>query len=123
MYGFVILGTILLLLTATIVRAAIRAGEDTGTALDPTERRDAAIEALRDLELEFQTGKLTDSEYQEMRLRLEREALRARDEAAGSTATSAPAIDPPDEAASFCPSCGVSLVGDESFCSACGARV
>lgn len=125
MYGFVILGTILLLLTATIVRAAIRAGEDTGTALDPTERRDAAVEALRDLELEFQTGKLTEGEYRDMRRRLEREAIRARDEAEGG-APPEPTVSPSalsDESSRVCRSCGGSLAGDESFCSNCGAQV
>ena len=120
MYGFVILGTILLLLTATIVRAAVRAGDDTGTALAPAERRDAAIEALRDLELEFQTGKLTEGEYRDMRRRLESEALRSRDEAEDPTESSAPAAEEP---ASFCRTCGVSLAGAESFCSACGGKV
>jgi len=137
-YGFVLLGTILVLLTLTIIRAAVRAGDDTGTALDASERRDAAIEALRDIELEFQTGKLTDGEYQQMRRRLEREALQARDRVEGSSDaggagraadTSAPAADTSASATDslaaprFCTSCGGSLDGKESFCPACGGKV
>ncbi|WP_419939898.1 hypothetical protein [Candidatus Palauibacter sp.] len=53
MTGFALFGGILLVLLITIIWAAIRAGEDTGAALGAAERRDAAIEALRDLELEY----------------------------------------------------------------------
>lgn len=120
-----ILGTILLLLTMTIVRAAIRAGDDTGTALDPTERRDAAVEALRDLELEFQTGKLTEDEYRDMRRRLEREALRARDEAEGAARPepTGSTTDRADPSPRFCRTCGGSLGAGASFCSNCGGEV
>ena len=113
MSGFVIFGGILVVLLSTIVWAAFRAGEDTGVALDPAERRDAAIEALRDLELEFHTGKLTREEYGAMRGRLEAAALAARDEAAESGT-------PVGEAAT-CAACTAPLEGGEAFCSSCGA--
>ena len=112
MSGFVLFGGILVVLLSTIVWAAFRAGEDTGVALDPGERRDAAIEALRDLELEFQTGKLSREEYEVMRGRLEVEALAARDEAAeGGTAGGT----------TTCPACATPLDGGEAFCPSCGA--
>lgn len=104
MSGFVLFGGMLAVLLVVIVWAALRSGADTGVALDPVERRDAAVEALRDLELEYRTGKLTDDEYASVRARLERTALQARDEAAEAG----------------CPGCGASLSGDEAFCPVCG---
>lgn len=113
MSGFVLFGGILVVLLSTIVWAAVRAGEDTGVALDPEERRDAAIEALRDLELEFQTGKLSPEEYTTMRGRLEVEALTARNEAAeGGTAGGE---------TTACAACAAPLEGPEAFCPSCGA--
>ncbi|MYA32395.1 MAG: hypothetical protein F4Y33_01805 [Gemmatimonadales bacterium] len=82
MTGFILFGVILTVLLATIIWAAIRSGEDTGASLGAAERRDAAIEALRDLELEYRTGKLREDEYQATRARLERAAIDARDAAA-----------------------------------------
>ena len=121
MTGFVLFGGILLVLLATIIWAAIRGGEDTGAPLGAAERRDAAIEALRDLELEYRTGKLTVEEYGTVRGRLEREAVEARDAAASGAGREAAArrADAP-EAAGTCPDCEAPLVGDETFCPTCG---
>lgn len=124
MTGFFIFGGILVVLLATVVWAAIRGGEDTGVALDPAERRDAAIEALRDLELEYRTGKLTAAEYGSVRARLERAAIEARDAAAsgaGRAAAAASADGIGGEA--FCTACGAPLAGGEAFCAACGASL
>ena len=107
MTGFAIFGTLLVILLTAIIRAAVRAGEDTGAALRADERRDAAIEALRELELEYRTGKVTEDEYEALRARLEGEAVAARN-AAGA----------PD-----CAHCGETLLGRESFCPACGVAV
>ena len=121
MTGFVLFGGILVVLLATIIWAAIRSGEDTGASLDPAERRDAAIEALRDLELEYRTGKLREDEYRSTRARLERAAIDARDAAAQDRTT-----EPPPTAAKApasprpCPECAAPLTGDESFCPTCG---
>lgn len=121
MTGFVLFGLILLVLLSTIIRAAIRAGEDTGAPLAAPERRNAAIEALRDLELEYRTGKLSDEEYRTVRRRLEREAIAARDDAAGSGLRDAggEGTPPPPE----CPDCTAPLGGDEAFCPACGTAL
>jgi rubrerythrin len=105
--GFYAFGSVIVLLLTAIIWAAVRAGRDTGAALAPEERVDAAIEALRQLELEYQTGKLSDEEYGALRTRLEREALDARDA----------------RPSGFCPECGHSLEGDETFCPACGHHV
>lgn len=104
MTGFAVFGLVLALLLSVIIWAAVRAGSDTGAELDPAERRDAAIEALRELEFEYRTGKLSEEEYVEIRRRIEVEAITARD-AAPATA---------------CPECGELRTGDASFCGGCG---
>ncbi|WP_420439086.1 hypothetical protein [Candidatus Palauibacter sp.] len=121
MTGFVLFGGILLVLLITIIWAAIRAGEDTGASLGAAERRDAAIEALRDLELEYRTGKLGEEEYGTLRARLERTAIDARDAAARGGSRD-PAPEPPESAASPgpCSECAAPLTGDEAFCPTCG---
>ena len=121
MTGFVLFGGILAVLLATIIWAAIRSGEDTGASLGPAERRDAAIEALRDLELEYRTGKLREDEYRSTRARLERTAIEARDAAARGTATEpAPTRVKVSPTPHPCPECAAPLTGDESFCPTCG---
>ena len=122
MTGFVLFGGILVVLLATIIWAAIRSGEDTGASLGAAERRDAAIEALRDLELEYRTGKLGEDEYRATRARLERAAIDARD-----AADRGPVTDPPPTPTKApasprpCPECAAPLTGDEAFCPTCGA--
>ena len=126
MTGFVLFGGILVVLLVTIIWAAIRSGEDTGAALGAAERRDAAIEALRDLELEYRTGKLREDEYHSTRGRLERAAINARDDAARDDAARGRATDPappPTKAQPSprpCPECAAPLTGDEAFCPTCG---
>ncbi len=110
MTAFVIFGSVLILLATAIILAAIRA-EREGSAPDASERLDAAVEALRELEFEYGTGKVADDEYRSMRARLEREALDARDALRGHG--------PPP----MCPSCAADLTGRETFCPACGQRV
>ena len=121
MTGFILFGVILAVLLATIIWAAIRSGEDTGAALGAAERRDAAIEALRDLELEYRTGKVQEEEYRATRARLERAAVDARDAAArGPAEASAPEPREPAASPRKCPACPEVLVGGEAFCPTCG---
>ncbi|MDH3734451.1 MAG: hypothetical protein OEU54_13005 [Gemmatimonadota bacterium] len=104
MTGFVVFGSILVLLVTVIIWSAVRAGRDASTRLNPEERRDAAIEALREVEFEYRTGKLSQEEYGELRRRIEREAIAARD----------------DTPLDLCRGCGTGRDGDAAFCASCG---
>lgn len=107
MTAFVLFGVVLVLLATAILWSAIRSGarEEPSAA----ERRDAAIEALRQLELERDTGLLTEEEYAEIRPRLAGEALRARDAA--------------ERAERRCPACGAAGGEEGLFCPRCGVEI
>lgn len=77
----------------------------------PEERKEQAIEALRELEFEYQTGKVSDEDYAKLRARYAKAAVAARDDLGER-------IDP-----GACSSCGAARKEGASFCSTCGARL
>jgi hypothetical protein len=120
MISYVLFGGVLLLLTVAVLLAAVRSGAR-GAAGDSVQaRKDSAIEALRVLEFEYQTGKVSEDEYRPLRRRLELEAVQARD-AMRSDPDPDAATDEPTEAE--CGGCGRRLTGEESFCPACGTAL
>ncbi len=149
MSGFALFGALLLLLATAVVWAALRSSGRSVPTDRGAARRDAAIEALRELEFERETGKLPEEEYRRLRGRLEREAVRARDAALeagprpGSTAAGEPDAPPSDASRSdappsdvpaaaepasggaeaACPSCQRPLEGGEKFCPSCGTSL
>jgi hypothetical protein len=129
---------------AMVLRPLVREAEESPTpspAPSPQAPEQAsAVEALREIEFDRATGKLSDSDYASLRATYTREALtemRARDRAAG------PAVDAPPGAAIVtplsgaddaveaalrdyraraprCPVHGARPQGDARFCSDCG---
>lgn len=93
-------------------------------------RKEATLIALKDLEFDFKTGKIDDSDYGEVKTGLEAEAMEIlrnielldkgapQPAAAGSGA----AQDRP-RAKNFCHNCGAPAGKSHKFCSACGARL
>lgn len=134
MIGYLLFGGILVLLAIAVVAAALRGGTGESAVAAPARaRQDVAIEALRALEFEFQTGKLSDDEYARLRRELEIEAVRARDDAradprgtrAGAEAegTGAGAGETATGRSPACANCGAGLEGGESFCPRCGTAL
>lgn len=133
MIGYLLFGGILILLATAVVAAALRSGRsgtrDQAIADPARARQDVAIEALRTLEFEFQTGKLSEEEYGRLRRELEVEAVRARDDArAGEPGEPDEGIDAGagEEGAAgvrTCINCGNELEGGESFCPSCGSAL
>lgn len=96
-----------------------------------------ALLALKEIEFDRETGKLSDADYQELKQKYTAEALtalraeEARGEAPGDIEAliahrvralrSAAATAPPG--APSCPSCGPRPEGDAVFCSTCGNRL
>lgn len=105
-----------------------------------TLQKETLYTAIRDLDFDYQTGKVDEHDFTELRSRLENEAidlLRALDEvdpfaslddelerqiAALRQTPSAPAVAALHglSAPSACTHCGTPLQGDENFCAACG---
>jgi hypothetical protein len=93
---------------------------------------DSAVEALREIEFDRATGKLSDADYTALRATYTREALtelRAKDagEAAAATATGGPGEDAVEAAlrafrarAPRCSTHGARPESDARFCSECG---
>ncbi|HWL40986.1 MAG TPA: hypothetical protein VNO75_12185 [Gemmatimonadaceae bacterium] len=73
------------------------------------ERQGYAVDALRELEFDRQTGKISDADYGPLKARYTEQAVAVmRGEAPGGKA---------------CPNCGPRAESDAEFCSNCGARL
>ncbi len=90
--------------------------------------RDEAVTALREIEFDRATGKLSDTDYAELRARYTQQAVVAmRREANSPVVTAAPSDDEIEVAVSVfrerhptCPTCGPRPESDAAFCSGCG---
>jgi len=118
--------------------------------LDPEETpKGVALTALKEIEFDRATGKLSDADYEQLKTRYTAAAVGAlRQEAASSAADDVEAMiagrvrslrfagasTPPDavfcstcgfrlEAPATCPRCAASLPPDSRFCESCGVRV
>jgi len=88
---------------ATLLRAALE--------------REAVIGTLRDLEEDFETGKLSEEDHAQMRDQLRSRAMELlREEREGPKPVAAPR-------AAFCTECGAGLRVQDKFCAQCGTRV
>lgn len=133
MIALYLLGAVLVLLVTAALLAPLfleRGPEVELEDLPPAERREAALEALRELTFEHETGKLADAEYESLRSRLGKVALAAEEEAEagdgdgdGEEARGATEDRPPvavREAEATCRRCGRELPPRASFCPGCG---
>ncbi len=92
------------------------------------DRKQAIYENLRDLQFEYRLGKLSDEDYQQNKLALQRElaGVLAEIEATAKRLglslrrTAAPARKAAAPAATVCPSCGAKFTKPLKFCGECG---
>lgn len=90
------------------------------------DRKQAIYENLRDLQFEYRLGKLSDEDYQQTKLALQKElavVLSEMEETSkrlGLTATRTPAKAPAAKAKSTCPHCGAKFPQALKFCGECG---
>jgi hypothetical protein len=111
-----------------------------------TMRRDRAMAAVKELDFDFQSGKLSDDDYEQLRTQQKALAIAAMQEldaltaaeargagrpggesvteagASVGAAAGAGASDEPRQLR-FCPSCGFKLQPGEKFCGGCGIRL
>ena len=110
----------------------------------PEERREAALDALEELQFEHETGKLSDEDFRRLKDRYARAAVDARHEhekGAGAAAADPPrareaeeagdegAASPgesaaaPGESVAHCPECGAEAAPEARFCGQCGTEL
>ena len=92
------------------------------------ERKAAIYENLRDLQFEYRVGKLSDTDYQQTKLALQRElaVVLAGIEKIAKTAPPKPAVaaNPALKKAEFiCPHCGKQFSTAMKFCGECGKEM
>ena len=97
--------------------------------LDPEEtRRGVALIALKEIDFDRATGKLSDSDYESLKSRYTREALEAMraDDATSPDVVEALIAERVRGLAAgvrYCTSCGKPLEGEVRFCTECGEPV
>ena len=102
----------------------------------PEERREAALDALEELQFEHETGKLSDEDYRRLKSKYARAAVKARHQEAGDVAATVPegsarsgggtaagAEPEADGAPAHCPECGSEADADARFCGQCGTEL
>lgn len=100
-------------------------GEDPEDDLSP---RAVALRALKEIEFDRATGKLSDADYEALRTKYTAEALEALRAEAGSGMREVGSVQAPSLSASrfplpACPACGPRPEPDAAFCSSCGRRL
>lgn len=126
------LSAILLIAVAVVFTLAVRAKDmPPPEPVSPTrhleDRRAAIYENLRDLQFEYRVGKLSDADYQQTKLGLQKElagvlAEIERINRGGQPAPQdlKPAAQPPAAASHACPNCGAEFPVAMKFCGECG---
>lgn len=116
MYAVYIFGGILAVLLAAVIFAPMIERKGVREAESPTAegRKARALDALRELEFEYETGKMADSDYNRLRAHWANEAIEARDSLGES-------MDRP--VGGVCPVCGADVRAEAKFCSRCGHSV
>ncbi len=133
-------GTLLALLAVAIVleplirpmspTVVLRPDSDDEDITPEQRKRDLALAALKEIEFDKATGKLSDTDYDRLYKRYAAEAVAAIREAehpqAARLTASTPAASPsarPSGRPKFCNECGSRLEGSGKFCSECGSPV
>jgi hypothetical protein len=122
---------------ASLEAAAADDGEDYGEDVSPTA---VALRALKEIEFDRATGKLSDGDYESLKAQYTAEAVAVMREEAGAGTTpvprpaprSPPVLSglpvgtcpvhgaPKEPGAEFCPACGRRLQEASGFCGRCG---
>lgn len=110
MIALYLFGALLLALLVGVVLAPLLTGGDSAEFADlsPERQREAALEAIRELEFERETEKVSDAEYRRLRAHY-----------AGLIESAAP--EPGDAPEAVCTSCGEELGPAARFCPNCGS--
>ena len=109
-----------------IVRPSdIPAAEQVSPVRHLEDRRAAIYENLRDLQFEYRVGKLSDADYQQTKLGLQKElaGVMAEMERLTGKAPAREAVAEPTPDGFTCSSCGAQFSSPMKFCGSCGASM
>lgn len=132
MIAALVIGTLLAVGALAFVLYPVFFGVSSGPISTPSPRqseREAAVAALREIEFDRATGKLSDDDYAELKSRYTGDAVRAmRRETTAAIAVGAPTTDDELDAAVLayrrqshsCATCGPRPEPDAVYCSNCG---
>jgi hypothetical protein len=110
-----VFGVILaVLLVAVLVAPLLERGEAVGAGSPAADRLDLALDALREIEFEHETGKMDDADDAVLQQRFAADAIAARDAGAGSDTDAEPGS---------CSVCDATVSPEARFCSRCGTEV
>src|SRR6185436_6022660 len=87
------------------------------------ERRAAIYENLRDLQFEYRVGKLSDADYQQTKVGLQKELAGVLAEIEKVTSGSKPVPAPAPKPVLECPHCGAQFAKPMKFCGECGKEM
>ena len=95
---------------------------------DLLERKETIYAAIREIEFDYQMGKLSEEDFQQLRQQYKDEAiavLQRLDKAQGKKAKKASGRNSPADqgVAKFCSQCGTAVTKNDKFCSACGSNL
>lgn len=113
-----------------IVQARTRAGRRVNSSnnhpSELVERKQTIYAAIKDIEFDYQMGKLSKEDYQELRQQYKDEAVRLLkeiDQKEKKVTKGAIRTNKKDAQANFCWICGTALVIGEKFCPNCGEKI
>lgn len=84
------------------------------------DRKAAIYENLRDLQFEFRVGKLSDADYQQTKLNLQKELAAVIGEIENAPAQTVKTVAAPPKPQVKCPHCGATFQKSMKFCGECG---
>ena len=119
--AFLVGGAALMLILFPLLRPAADAPAPAWELPDLEEtRKGQALIALKEIEFDLATGKLSDADFNELKRKFTNEAVAAMREEGGGVAT---AVAVPVSGALACGRCGPRPEKDAIFCSTCGSRL
>ena len=128
--GLILAAAAVLLVARPLRREPETTGEGAINLEDLLARRETAYQILRDLDSDFQTGKLSEDDYRPMRVQALAQAaeLVAQIDAYRPVETPSPVQksggrSASPKAAAFCPHCGADRQPDDTFCRKCGHKL
>src|SRR5512138_2478529 len=122
--GLALFGAAALFVARPFTSGQPAGGGPQAITLRPREARAAALSALRSLDFDYQTGKVSEEDYPALRLQLVAEAAKYMD-AKGSEDDRIEAMIRARKVAvgKPCPKCGKPASADARFCPECGAEL